>query len=147
VNPVVNQIRSAFDRMFWRQYADEIHLHPEAPAMCCLLGMSQVSIVIFLFAMGLLAPVVHLLRYVLRRSGVTDPLASGFDLRWFVAMCCVAAFIAVFISFRLYWQYRLAPDRAAARDPNAERDEATVTAVKLTMAALIFMATMEIVFK
>jgi hypothetical protein len=137
---VVSSIRGAFDRIFWRQYADEIRLHPEAPAICCLLGMSHVSIIVFLFALGVLAPVVHLLRYLLSGSG-------GFDLRWFIGMCCVAALVALLVSLRLYWQYRLVPDRAAARDPNLERDETTVTAVKLTGAALIFMAVMEILFR
>jgi hypothetical protein len=140
VRSVVRVVRSAFDRMFWRQYADEIRLHPEDPAICCLLGMSQVSIVIFLFAMGLLAPVAHLLRYILGRSG-------GFDVRWFLGMCCIAAFVALFVPFRLYWQYRLVPDRAVARDPDFERDAAAATALIGTMAALIFMAVMEILFK
>src|SRR5579863_800800 len=139
---MVSSIRRAFDRVFWRQYADEIRLNPEAPAMCCFLGMSQVLIVLFGFAAGLLAPVVRLLRYILGRTGLVDSPAFGFDLRWFIATCCVAAFIALFVSFRLYWQYRLTPDRAAALDANYDRDEATITAVKLTVSALIFMAVM-----
>jgi hypothetical protein len=136
---VVNAIRGAFDRMFWRQYADEIRLHPEAPAICCFLGMSQVSIVLFLFAMGLLAPLVHAVRYMLGRS--------GFDIRWFIGTGCVAAFIALSACFSMYWRYRLVPDRAAALDTNLDRDEVTVTAVKSTLGALIFLAVMEMLFR
>jgi len=143
---VVRSIRAAFDRMFWRQYADEIRLHPEAPAVCCILGMSQVSIVLFLVALGLLAPLVRLLRYIVSATGIADSPVSGFDLRWFLGMSCVAFVLALFVSFRLYWHYRLTPDRAARLEPN-DRDEATITAVKLTGGALAFMALMIVAFR
>jgi hypothetical protein len=143
---VIRSIRAAFDRMFWRQYADEIRLHPEAPAVCCVLGMSQVSIVLFLFALGLLAPLFRLLRYIVSAAGIAGSPASGFDLRWFLGMSCVAFVFALFVSFRLYWRYRLTPDRAATLDSN-ERDETTTTAIKLTGSALVFMALMILAFK
>jgi hypothetical protein len=147
MNRVVTMIRRPLDRLFWRQYADEIHQHPEAPSICCLLGMSHVVFIIFIFAIGFLAPVVHLLRYLLGRYGVTAQWAGGFDFRWFLCLCCAAGLIASFLGFRLYWRYRLEPDRAAALDPNFERDEATITAVKLTLAAFTFMGVMETLFR
>ena len=97
------------------------------------------SIVLFLFAMGLLAPLVHAVRYMLGRS--------GFDIRWFIGTGCVAAFIALSACFSMYWRYRLVPDRAAALDTNLDRDEVTVTAVKSTLGALIFLAVMEMLFR
>jgi len=91
--------------------------------------------------------VVRLLRYILRSAGVGDSPAIGVNLRWFIGMCCVAAVVALFISFFIYWRYRLTPERAAALDANYDRDEATITAVKLTGSALIFMAVMMTLFR
>jgi hypothetical protein len=146
VTSVVRSIRAAFDRMFWRQYADEIRRHPEAPAVCCVLGMSQVSIVLFLFALGLLAPLVRLLRYIVSATGIAESSASGFNLRWFLGMSFVAFVLALFVSFRLYWHYRLTPDRATMLDPK-DRDETTITVIKLTGSALAFMALMIVAFR
>ena len=117
--------------------------------MCCFLGMSQVTLVIFLFLMGLLAPLVRVVRYILNQSGLYGAQHSGFNLYWFVGMVAMSAVVSMWVSFRLYWRYRLTPDKAAAVDHNVryDRDNATITAIKVTGSALIFMAVMLMLFR
>ena len=136
-------LRKPLDVMFWRLYADEIRLNPQAPAACCILGMSQVWIVIAFTCTGLLAPLTSILRHM-RSTHFESSIALPSSALWFLATVVLAALIATFASLRLYWRFRLTPEKAAAlhSDPSYDRDAATLIAIKATGAALLFMVVM-----
>ena len=104
-------------------------------------------LVLYAFTMGLLVHVVWLLRRAVTLLGISDAPVSGFSLNWFLVTVCVAGLIATLVAWRLYWRYRLTPEKAAALDASYDRDEAMAVTMKLLSGAMIFMAVMFILFR
>lgn len=143
---VARALRRNLDAIFWRQYADEIHLHPEAPFASCLLGMTQVWLVLYALAVATLAPVIRGLRFVISVIGVRTLGAGRSGSVWFTSLLLISALVATMMSLRLYWKYRLTPDRAARLEPNEGRDDATLMSIKLIAGAMVLAGLMIALF-
>jgi hypothetical protein len=142
MQPFTRVLRQPLDTMFWRSYGDEIRLHPEAPVSCCLLGMSHVFLILWIFVVALLVPFAHVLQNLLRSSRWLEAVALPPKLHWFIGICVLAGLISGSIVMRLYWRYRLSPDRAMRLDTNYDRGRATAYAVGLSAGVLALMAAM-----
>jgi hypothetical protein len=142
-----SMVRKALDQLFWRQYADELHSNPESPVACCILGMSHVWVIALVTSIGLLAPIFYSLRRIVYLEGGASGIGIDAGLLWFIVLALIAMSMATWLTFGLYWRYRLVPEKALALYERDDRDRTTAIAMIYLGVALGFMALMIVLFR